>query len=141
MTVHCSSTASGGRNVKALHFIANALHFIANTHSSAPLDASSSLSALEESQFSSSDGEGDEATSSSDIEGSSSQNKPLKTTAIVHVSGSSQVSSPTRQKDQTVVLMDTDEADKQQELGASLVQARARDVERTLVLKAPDLQT
>ncbi len=93
----------------------------ANAQSQAPLDASSSLSALE-SQFSSSDGEGGgggEATSSSAIEDSSSRNKPLKTTAIVHVSGSSQPSSPTHQKDQTVVQIDTDEADKQRELGVS----------------------
>ena len=75
-----------------------------NAQSSAPLDASYSLPALEESQFSSL--RGGEATSSFAIEGSSSQ--PLKTTATVHISGSSQVSSPTRQKDQTVVQMDTD---------------------------------
>ena len=91
----------------------------ANTQPQAQLDAFSSLSALEESQFSSSDGEGGEATTSSSSEDSSSGNQPPKTTATVHVSGSSQPSSPDRHKESTVVQMETDEAKNQRQLGAS----------------------
>ena len=91
----------------------------------APFDVSSSLSALEESQISSSEGEGGEATSSSAIEESSSQRKPVQTTANVHNVDSSQVTSQTRQQEQTakeqttVVQMDMDEAKGQKQGAAS----------------------
>ncbi len=113
----------------------------ANAQSQAPLDASSSLSALEESQFSSSDGEGGETTSSSAIEDSSSRNKLFKITATLHVSDSSQPSNPTRQKDHTVVQMDTDEADIQRELGASSDPGEGTGRGEFTRSENPDLQT
>ncbi len=89
-----------------------------NSQSSARLDVSSSLSALEESSSSLAEGEGGNANCSSATE-DSSQHKFFKTMAIVHDSNPSQVSSPTNQE-RTVIQMDPDEADKRQELGASL---------------------
>ncbi len=65
-----------------------------------------------------SEGEGGNANSSSTREDSSRQHKSLKTMAIVHDSNPSQVSSPTYQE-WMVIQMKTDEADKQQEVGAS----------------------
>ena len=73
-----------------------------------------------------SEGEGGNANSSSAMEDSSSQCKSLKTTAIVHDSNP-QVSSPTYQE-RTVIHMETDEADKQQDWGRLRVQVRARGV-------------
>ena len=120
---------------------ASQLYKKANAQAQAPLDASSSLSALEESPFSSSGGKGGEATSSSAIEGSSSRDKPLKTTATVHVSGSSQPSSLTHDKEQTVIQMDTDEADKQWELGVSSGPGEGTGRGESARSKNPDLQT
>ncbi len=102
----------------------------ANAQASAPLDTSSSLSALEESIFSSSDGEGGETIPQSNIKESSSKGKSLQNTSSTrvsdptHVSDPSQASNPTRQEEQMVVQMDTDDADKQQELGASSGQGK-----------------
>ncbi len=65
-----------------------------NSQALAPLDISSSLSALEESASSSAEGEGSTANSSSPTEDSSSQHKSIQTMADVHnVNSSSQVSS------------------------------------------------
>ncbi len=92
-----------------------------NSQALAPLHVHiSSLSALEESASSSAEGEGGEANSSSPTENSSSQRKPIQTTAEVHnVDSSSQVSSQDCQKDQTVVQMDTNEANGQKRGTAS----------------------
>ncbi len=90
-----------------------------NLQDLAPLDVSSSLSALEESPNSSSEGEECEATSFSAIEESSSQRKPVQTMATVLNVDSSQVSSQTHQKEQTVIQMETDEANGQERGAAS----------------------
>ena len=97
--------------------------------------------ALEESIFSSSDGEGGEATSQSNIEESSSKRKPLQNTSLTHVSDPPQVSSPTQYKEQTVVQMDTDDADKQQELGASSGPSEDSRRGENARSENPDLQT
>ncbi len=119
----------------------------ANAQASAPLGTSSSLSALEESIFFSSDGEGGETTSQSNIEESSSKGKSLQNTCSTrvsdptHVSDPSQASNPTRQEEQTVVQMDTDDADKQQELGASSGQGEDSRCGENAHSENPDLQT
>ena len=91
-----------------------------NSQASAPLDVSSSLSAQEESASSSTEGEGGETNSSFAIEESSSRHQSAQTTANVHnADNSSQVSSQTHQKEQTVVQMDTNEANGQKRGEAS----------------------
>ncbi len=111
----------------------------ANSQALAPLDVSSFLSALEELPVSSSEGEGGEATSSA-IEESSSQRKPVQTTATVHNVDSSQVSSQTRQQDETVVEMETDEANVQK-WGAAHGSDKESSAGNDARSENPDLQT
>ncbi len=61
--------------------------------------------------------------------------------ATVHVSGSYQPSSPNCQKDSTVVQMETDEADNQQDLGVSSGQGEGTGCGKSARSENPDLQT
>ncbi len=106
----------------------------ANSQSSAPLDVSSSLSALEESLSSLAEGEGGNSNSSSAMEALSSQSQPVKTTAIVHVYNPTQVSSPAHQKE-TVIQMDTDEAQ-----GASSSTGKGMGCDVNVRSENPELQ-